>query len=102
MKDELGDRIRANPKYQELVSKRNAYSWAMTIAMMVVYYGFIGLIAFDKSMLAKKLGAGVSSVGIPVGLGVIAFTVIITIIYIRRANGEFDTLKKQVIKEAGQ
>ncbi|NML26836.1 DUF485 domain-containing protein [Zoogloea dura] len=100
MKDDLGDRIRANPKYQELVSKRNSYGWMMTILMLVVYYGYIVLIAFNKEFLAQKMGAGVTSVGIPIGVGVILFTVIITGIYIRRANTEFDALKEQVIKEA--
>lgn len=100
MKDDLGDRIRANPKYRELVSKRNSYSWTMTIIMLVVYYGYILLIAFNKEFLAQKLGGGVTSVGIPIGVGVILFTIIITGIYIRRANTEFDALKEQVIKEA--
>lgn len=100
MRDELGDRIRANPKYQELVSKRNSYSWIMTILMLVVYYGYIVLVAFNKEFLAQKTGAGVTSMGIPIGLGVILFTVLITGIYIRRANTEFDSLKEQVIKEA--
>ena len=100
MRDELGDRIRANPKYQELVSKRNSYSWMMTIIMLVVYYGYIVLIAFNKEFLAQKLGAGVTSMGILIGVGVILFTVVITGVYIRRANTEFDALKEQVIKEA--
>ena len=100
MRDELGDRIRANPKYQELVSKRNSYSWVMTILMLVVYYGYIVLVAFNKEFLAQKTGAGVTSYGIPIGVGVIVFTIIITGIYIRRANTEFDALKEQVIKEA--
>ncbi len=100
MKDDLGDRIRANPKYQELVSKRNSYGWIMTALMMIVYYGYILLVAFNKEFLAQKTGAGVMSVGIPIGVGVILFTVIITGIYIRRANTEFDDLKAQVIKEA--
>ena len=100
MKDDLGDRIRANPKYQELVSKRNSYGWIMTALMMIVYYGYILLVAFNKDFLAQKTGAGVLSIGIPIGVGVILFTIIITGIYIRRANTEFDNLKAQVIKEA--
>jgi len=100
MKDDLGDRIRANPKYQELVSKRNTYGWVMTAAMLIVYYGYILLVAFNKDFLATKTGAGVTSYGIPIGIGVILFTIIITGIYIRRANTEFDDLKAQVIKEA--
>ena len=100
MRDELGDRIRANPKYQELVSKRNSYSWVMTILMLLVYYGYIVLVAFNKEFLAQKTGAGVTSYGIPIGVGVILFTIVITGIYLRRANTESDALKEQVIKEA--
>ena len=87
MQDNVYQKIRANPKYQQLVSTRNSYGWVMTILMLVVYYGFIALIAFDKAFLAKPLGAtGVTTVGIPIGVGVILFTIIITGIYVRRAR----------------
>ena len=100
MSDPVVARIRANPKYAELKSKRSSFGWWLTLLMMVVYYGYILLIAFNKEFLAQKTGAGVTSYGIPIGLGVIIFTVVITGIYIRRANTEFDALKEQVIKEA--
>ena len=101
MQDNVYQKIRANPKYQQLVSTRNSYGWVMTILMLVVYYGFIALIAFDKAFLAKPLGAtGVTTVGIPIGVGVILFTIIITGIYVRRANTEFDAIKEEIIKEA--
>lgn len=95
--------IRDNPKFKSLIAKRNSYAFMMTALMMVVYYGYILLIAFDKEWLATKLGAGyVTSIGIPMGLGVIIFTVIITTIYVRRANTEFDAEAAQVLKEAGK
>ena len=100
MRDELGDRIRANPKYQELVSKRNSYSWVMTILMLLVYYGYIVLVAFNKEFLAQKTGAGVTSYDIPIGVGVILFTILLTWIYVRRANTEFDATNEAIIKEA--
>ncbi len=93
-------KIRANPKYQQLRSTRNAYGWIMTALMLIVYYGYVALIAFDKSFLATPLGPnGVTTIGIPIGLGVIFFTIIITGIYVRRANTEFDALKQQLIEE---
>ena len=100
MQDDLARRIASHPKYQELKAKRTSFGWWLTAAMMVVYYGFILLVAFNKEFLAQKLGAGVMSLGIPIGVGVILFTILITGIYIRRANTEFDDLKAQVIKEA--
>ena len=93
-------RIEANPKYQELKRKRNSFGWTLTILMLVVYYGYIGLIAFDKELLAKRLGAGVTTLGIPIGLGVIVFTVIITGLYVRRANTEFDAMTREILKDA--
>ena len=100
MKDDVAVRIAANPKYQQLKSTRSSYSIIMTILMMVVYYGYILLIAFDKEFLASKLGTGMTtSIGIPMGVGVIVFTIILTNIYVRRANTEFDELAEQIVKE---
>lgn len=98
MEDDLARRIAAHPKYQELKAKRTSYGWWLTAAMMVVYYGFILLVAFNKPFLATKLGAGVMTVGMPIGLFVIVFTIVITAIYVNRANGEFDSLAEQVNK----
>jgi uncharacterized membrane protein (DUF485 family) len=95
---DLARRIASEPKYQELKAKRTRFGWWLTLAMMVVYYGFILLVAFDKEFLAQRLGAGVMTVGIPVGFGVIVFTIVITAIYVKRANREFDDLAADVAK----
>ncbi|MGD9586491.1 MAG: DUF485 domain-containing protein [Brachymonas sp.] len=102
MTDPVVDKIRSNPKYQELRARRNRYGWILTILMMVVYYGFISLIAFDKAFLAQPVGDGVTTLGIPIGLAVIVFTILITVMYVRRANTEFDALNQQILKDAAQ
>jgi len=99
MEDQLVKTILANPNYQKLLKARTAYGWWFTLLVMVVYYGFILLIAFDKELLSAKLGEGVMTVGMPVGLFVILFTVIITGIYVRRANSEFDDLTAKIKQE---
>ncbi len=98
MEDDLVRRIASHPKYQELRAKRTGYGWWLTLAMMVVYYGFIVLVAFNKEFLSQRLGAGVMTYGIPIGFGVIVFTIIITAIYVKRANGEFDDLVEAIRK----
>ncbi|EWS65931.1 Inner membrane protein YjcH [Hydrogenophaga sp. T4] len=100
MQDDLVQRIASNPKYQELKAKRSRFGWWLTLAMMLVYYGFILLVAFNKEFLSQKLGDGVLTMGIPVGFGVIIFTIVITAIYVKRANTEFDDLSNEVIKAA--
>ena len=102
MIDPVIDRIQKHPKYLELRKKRNAFGWFLTILMMVVYYGYIALIAFNKPFLAQPIGSGVTSLGIPIGMGVIIFTVAITAIYVRRANSEFDDLTTDILKDVSK
>lgn len=100
--DPIMARIEANPKYRELRRKRNTFGWILTILILVAYYGFIGLIAFDKAVLSAPLGTGVTTVGIPIATGVILFTIMLTGIYVWRANNEYDRLTAEILKEAMQ
>ncbi len=102
MENDMAAKIAANPKYQKLVSTRSSFGWILTMIMMVVYYGYIAIIAFNKEVLAARLGEGVMTVGIPVGLGVIFFTILITGFYVRRANSEFDQLTREIVEESGK
>ena len=102
MSDPLVEKIQRNPKYLELKRKRSSFGWLLTALMMVVYYGYIALIAFDKSFLAQPIGTGVTTLGIPIGMGVIIFPIVITGIYVRRANNEFDALTAEILKDAAK
>jgi uncharacterized membrane protein (DUF485 family) len=89
--------IKRHPLYDELVSKRKRFAWILTIAMLVIYYGFILVIAFAPKSLAAPLAAGsVMTVGIPVGVLIILSAFVLTGIYVFRANGEFDRLTKSI------
>jgi uncharacterized membrane protein (DUF485 family) len=102
MEDDLVQRIKANPEYHRLVSRRSRYGWTLAVIMLVVYYGYILLIAFNRDLLATRIGGGVMTWGIPIGLFVIVFTVAITGIYVHRANGEFDELTARIRQKALQ
>ena len=100
MQADLTTRVARDPKYLELKSKRSRFGWWLALAMMIVYYGFILLVAFDKPFLATRLGQGVTTIGMPIGLGIILFTIAITALYVRRANSEFDSLTERIVKGA--
>jgi uncharacterized membrane protein (DUF485 family) len=57
-------------------------------------------VAYNKPLLATKIGAGVITLGMPLGIGVLVFTIIITNVYVRRANSEFDELTAAITKAA--
>jgi uncharacterized membrane protein (DUF485 family) len=102
MSDPIVDKILQHPKYLELRRKRNGFGVLLTILMLLVYYGYISLIAFDKPFLGQKIGLGVITLGVPLGLGVIIFTILITGIYVRRANSLYDDLTREILKDVAK
>lgn len=99
MDQDIVHRIETNPHYIQLVKDRTRFGWLLAFAMLIVYYGFILLIAFNKEALSIRLGEGVITTGIPVGLFVIVFTVLITGIYVRHANNRYDELTEAIKRE---
>jgi len=89
-------------RFMELVQKRNALAWTLSTLMMVIYLTFIFLVAFDKPLLATKVGGGTTSLGIVLGLVVIVSAIVLTGFYVLRANGRFDTLTAELAREYGR
>ena len=99
---EFVKRVNASPAYQKLVKTRSSYGWFLTALMMIVYYGFILMVAFGKGFMSQRIGEGVMTYALPIGLFVLVFTIVITGIYVRRANTEFDELNEALRKEVKQ
>lgn len=96
MKDELVNRIENNPKYQELVSKRTNIGIKLGIFVLVMFYAFILTIAFNKEILATKIGEGVTTIAFPIALAILIISFITTLIYVKKANGEFEDLTNEI------
>jgi uncharacterized membrane protein (DUF485 family) len=99
MAADLVSRVKSDPNFIALEAKRNGLSWTLTIAMLVIYFSFILLVAFFKSIMAIKV-YGVVSLAFPIGLFVIGSAIGITGIYVTRANGEFDRLTRKIVENA--
>jgi len=99
MTPKMIQQIKNNPKYQELVSKRSSFAWRLSLIMLVVYYAFIMTIAFKPELLAIQMGGSVITLGIPVGIFIILLSFLLAGIYVRRANGEFDQLTREIRAE---
>lgn len=79
-----------DPRFQQFMKRRARFGWILTAVMLVIYFGYILLIAFRRDLLAQPIGNGVTSVGIPLGLGVILVGIVVTGVYVRVANRSFD------------
>lgn len=93
-------RIAADPRYRALVARRARFTWILTGIIFAAFFGYILLIAFDKALLARPIGDGATSLGIPIGLGVIALAIGLTGIYVRRANKDFDPTVRAIREDA--
>jgi uncharacterized membrane protein (DUF485 family) len=88
--------------FKLLSSQRNKIALILTVLELLLYFGFIALIAFDKSFLAKKISVGVATtIGIPIAVGTIVLSWVLTGIYIWWANTKYDVLVNKVIEKVG-
>ncbi len=103
MEKNLADRIENSMKFKELVFKKTRLSWQLSITMLVIYYGFIVVIAFYPQYLGRTISdSSVITVGIPIGIGVIISAFALTWVYVRRANTAFDQITRELIEEVRQ
>jgi len=92
--------IQADEDFKSLSSQKNTISIILTILELVLYFGFIALIAFNKPFLSQKL-SGAITVGIPIAVGTIVLSWVFTGIYIWWANSKYDVLVKKVKEKIG-
>lgn len=86
--------------FRLLSSQKNTVSIILTILELVLYFGFIALIAFNKPFLSQKL-SGAITIGIPIAVGTIIFSWVLTGIYIHWANSKYDVLVRKVREKIG-
>ncbi|MGY3484477.1 uncharacterized membrane protein (DUF485 family) [Bradyrhizobium sp. USDA 4011] len=91
-------RIERDPNYRELVRRRSSLGWRLSLIMLVVYFGFILLVAYAPKFLGTPLGSGVMTIGIPIGLSVIVLAFVLTGIYVRQANSSYDALVRKIVE----
>ena len=90
MHNRSASEVLGSPEFRAMVRRRWAVSLTLTAAMLVVYFGFVLVLAFQKESLAARIGEHLT-VGIPVGIGVILFAWLLTGIYVAWANTRYDS-----------
>ena len=101
MSSEMYERMRSNPKFHLLIARRGRYAWTLAITVLAVFYGFVMLVAFNPGALGVPVAEGSPlTVGVALGLFMFVFFWILTALYVRRPNGEFDALTAEIVQEA--
>ncbi len=101
MSSEMYEHMRANPKFQRLVARRTRFAWTLTFIVLGMFYGFVLVVAFKPAILGRPIVQGsMLTIGVAVELFMFIFFWVLTAVYVRRANGEFDELTQEIIKDA--
>lgn len=93
--------IRRNPRFVELVEKRTRFAGRLSAVVLVIFYGFVLTVAFAPEVIAMRLFEG-SNLTLGIALGLFQFILfwVLTLVYVRRANGEFDTINNEIVRSA--
>lgn len=97
--DDLIAAVAADRRYIELVGRRSRISWWLSALIFFAFVGYLLLIAFDKDALGAPIAGGVTSIGIPIGLGLILLAIALTGAYVAHANRHHDAQMAAILDE---
>ncbi len=89
-------RIENDPNYQKLVAERKSLGWTLAAITLIMYYGYIAIVAFAPSLISAPLFGSIT-VGIVLGVAIILASILLTGIYVVRANAEYDDLTNAIV-----
>ncbi|HVN34351.1 MAG TPA: DUF485 domain-containing protein [Casimicrobiaceae bacterium] len=103
MSELSASKIQSNPKYHQLIKGRDSLAWTLTVLVLIIYFGFILLVAFAPGFITQPISStSVIPVGLIMGVGVIVASIVLTGIYVQRANNVYDPLIQEIIQEASK
>lgn len=88
------EQLLEDPDFKKLKSNKWRISLTLGSLVMILYFGFVLLMAYNKPFFANKV-LGIY-VGIPIGVFVLLSTILITLIYVVWANNNYDNLVEKV------
>lgn len=97
----IHEKILADPRFLQLVARRNRFALTLSIIVLAVYIGFVAIAVFNPALFSMRLfGTSAWCVGLVGGFCIQAFAFVMTGIYTARANGQFDRLAREAIRGA--
>ena len=101
MSNPIYENIKRDPRYAQLVQRRGRLANTLALTVIGVFFSFVLLVAFMPSFIAQRIWDDSNiTIGIALGLFQFVFFCLMTWVYVRRANGEFDTLSEQIVQDA--
>lgn len=101
MSNPLYENIKRDPRYAQLVRERARFATMLALLVIGVFFAFVLLVAFVPGIIALRLAEGSNlTVGIALGFAQFVFFCVLTWVYVRRANSNFDPRNAQIVQDA--
>lgn len=99
MSERLGglspEEVLRDPDFQSLARRKNRISLVLMLVTMSAFYGFVYLLGWHSDWLAQSWSGSINR-GIPLGIGVIVLCWILTGLYVRWANSQYDAMVARI------
>lgn len=89
-------------KFRELSSARATLRWTLSLATLVLFFGFILLVLSARSVLSTSIAGSAVPIWFNLSFAMVFLVVILTGVYVRRSNSRFDQLTNDLNQEFGQ
>lgn len=97
---EVAKKVLAHPKFQSMARQKALLGWTFSAIMFFVYVAYIWVIGTSPQLLATKVSDNsIITVGIYIGICMIIFSFLITLVYVYIANGKFEDMTQDAVKE---
>lgn len=96
----MREKLLNSTEFRAIVKSKNAISIILTFLELLIYFGFILLLAYGKDILNQKIYGPITA-GIPIGVGVIVLSWILTGIYVSWANKSYDEKVANIREKLG-
>ncbi len=99
--DRMVASIDKNPKFKEVVSRKQNFSLTLLLLTLGLYIILILAVGFAPDLVGTPIKEGMHTTwGIPAGFFLIIWTTILTGLYIKRTNEVYDPMTENLLKEA--
>ena len=94
------NRVLTHPEFKKMEQEKNRMRWFFSFAVFAVYVTYISYIGINPEFFSRTLFPGsIITTGIYAGVFIILFSIVLTGLYVRKANRKFDEVTKRVIRE---
>jgi uncharacterized membrane protein (DUF485 family) len=84
-----------SPDFKRLVARRWRVSGTLLLLLFGAYYGYVAVLGASPEVMARRIGPA-TTLGIPIGVGVIAFAFALTAVHVAWANSRYDPEVKRL------